>query len=219
MIGGVLLFDVDGVLLDSTAAYRHAWARWAADHDLPPIGHCAYGRRPIDIIRAAAPQLDPATELQKFRHILASVEHVAAMAGARELLLALPAGTWAVVSSGERQEIVGRMAKAGLPTSEVAVAGEDVTNGKPDPSGYRLAALRLGAPPARCVVIEDAPAGVTAAKTAGMRVVAVCTTHDETQLAAADRIYGTLAEAAPSLLADVADLRASGLNTRGQGRQ
>jgi len=91
--------------------------------------------------------------------------------GARELLASIPAGRWAVVTSGGRAIATARMASAGLAPAQVLVTGEDVDRGKPFPDPYLLAAERLGLPPERCAVFEDAPAGIAAARAAGVETI------------------------------------------------
>jgi sugar-phosphatase len=91
--------------------------------------------------------------------------------GARELLETLPLGTWAVVTSGGRAIATARMASAGLAPADVLVTGEDVERGKPFPDPYLLAAQRLQMWPRRCAVFEDAPAGIAAARAAGVETV------------------------------------------------
>ncbi len=201
----VIVFDVHGVLLDSIGRYRRAWLTWAAPHhiDEETIRSVAFGRRPVDTIGLVAPHLDADQEAGRFHRILCMTDDddEPAVTGAVELVNQLPPGQWAVVTSGERQHVLRHLARAGMPTPPAAVFGDDVTVGKPDPGCYLTAARHLGVNPARCVVVEDAPAGITAAKTAGMAVVAVCTTHDRQQLAAADATFATLADAAEHLLA------------------
>jgi sugar-phosphatase len=96
---------------------------------------------------------------------------VAAMPGAGQLLDFSPAGTWAVVTSGSRAIATARMASAGLADADVLVTGEDVEHGKPFPDPYLLAAQRLGVSPQRCAVFEDAPAGIAAARAAGVATI------------------------------------------------
>jgi sugar-phosphatase len=177
-----LLFDLDGVLADSTASVEAHWRRWAAGHGLDPdaILHVVHGRRAIDTIREVAPALDAEREL-------------AALPGAAELLPRLAAGSWAVVTSGMRAVALARLRASALPEPPLLVAAEDVGRGKPDPEGYLAAAARLGRSPAECVVFEDAPAGVAAARAAGMRCVALASTYPTADLAAADLVVPSLA--------------------------
>jgi sugar-phosphatase len=144
------------------------------------------GRRTADAIRVLAPGLDAAAEAAEVeRRQAADSDDVRALPGARELMEAVPAGRFAIVTSGPRALAVARLRAAGLEVPRVLVTAEQVAAGKPDPQGYLLAATELGVPPAHCLVLEDAPVGVAAGLAAGMTVVAVATTHAERELEAA----------------------------------
>lgn len=192
-----VLFDLDGVLVDSTACIERQWREWAAARGLDPAPFLRYchGRRAVETIRLAAPELDAEAEVARFAELAPGEDPVLpAFPGARELLAALPDGARAVVTSGTRKTARRRLAAAGLPVPAVLVAAEDVRHGKPDPECYLTAAGRLGVPPEECVVIEDAPPGIEAARAAGMRVVAVTTTHPAAELRGATVLVGSIAE-------------------------
>jgi sugar-phosphatase len=104
------------------------------------------------------------------------------VAGAERVLGALPPNSWAVATSGPRASAFARLRRAGLPLPGVLVAAEDVRRGKPDPEVYLGAAERLGVVPSRCLVIEDAPAGLEAARAAGMTTLGLTTTHAPAEL-------------------------------------
>jgi mannitol-1-/sugar-/sorbitol-6-phosphatase len=104
--------------------------------------------------------------------------------GAVRLLDTLPKRSWGVATSGVRRIATARLRRAGLPVPPVLVCAEDVTRGKPSPDTYLLAARELGVSPPDCLVVEDAPAGVQAARAAGMTVVGLTTTHRVDQLGA-----------------------------------
>lgn len=198
-----LLLDVDGVLIDSTAAYARVWSKWAhlrgLDADL--VVAATHGRRGIDTMREVAPHLDHDREQPIFRELLkAELPNIVAMPGAAELIAALPAGSWACVTSGGLRWVTARFADAGLPLPSVLVTADDVASGKPDPACYLLGAKRLGRAPADCLVVEDAAAGIAAGQGAGMRVVALATTHPRAEISAADYVFDSLAAAAPFLL-------------------
>lgn len=180
-----ILFDLDGVLVDSAAYVERQWRRWAAARglDAEPFLRVCHGRRALETIRIAAPQLDAEAEV---RALGPEDEHppVTALPGAERLLGSLPAGCWAVATSGRRPGALARLRRAGLPVPSVLVCAEDVAAGKPSPEAYLLAAERLGTPPSASLVIEDAPAGIEAARAAGMRVLALTTTHAADQLPA-----------------------------------
>ena len=171
-----LLFDNDGVLVDSLAAVESAWSRWAHAHDLAPEQALSvvHGRRAVDTVallvpedrRAAATALIDAFELQ-------DAEVVAAMAGVPALLAMLPPGTWAVVTSGTRALATARLRAAGIPVPDVLVAAEDVAVGKPDPAGYLAAARGLGLTVPEALVLEDSASGIAAGLAAGCRVLGV----------------------------------------------
>lgn len=201
--GRAVLLDVDGVLLDSMDAYQRAWAKWSLACGLDPdrVLELTPGRRPSDTIRAVAPDLDVSEEHRHLVRILASeVAQVRAMPGAHELLRALPPARWALVTSNTEAVVRRCFAHLGLTDPVLVVDAEAVTAGKPHPEGYLLAAMALGAQPRDCLVVEDAPAGVEAARAAGMFVYAVNSNGARTLLRAADRIYESLAEAAPAVL-------------------
>ncbi|MGW4806506.1 HAD-IA family hydrolase [Kitasatospora sp. NPDC004272] len=219
-----VLFDVDGVLLDSLPAYRRIWTAWAALRalDAEHVWRHTFGRRPEDTVREVAPALDPAAE----RRVLTGLMHregdaaFPAADGAAELLTALRPGGWALVTSGVRDPVRRRFALAGLPLPAVQVYGDDVREAKPHPEPYLLAARRLGVDPRRCLVVEDAPAGVAAGAAAGCTVIGLTLSHPPAALPGA-------ALCAPSLRAAGAELArllgpggASGpAGGRGSGRQ
>jgi len=175
-----LLFDLDGVLVDSQAVVERTWRRWAERHrfDADAILRAAHGRRTSDTLKDAAPHLAIDTEVAWLDATeLADVDGLRVVPGADRLLAALPPNRWAIVTSCGRALAQRRLTSVGLPVPEVLVVSEDVKQGKPAPDGYRLAATRLGYDPADCVVFEDAPAGVAAARAAGARVIGLMTTY------------------------------------------
>ncbi|WP_207478680.1 HAD family hydrolase [Arenibaculum pallidiluteum] len=188
-----VLFDMDGTLVDSTAAVERTWRGWAARHGLDPdaILQVAHGRRTIETVRMFAPpgldldreclELDAATS--------GDTDGVVPIKGAPELLAALPAGRWAIVTSAGRAMAETRLRSVGLAVPEVLVAAEDVSSGKPDPEGYRQAARRLGFDPRDAVVFEDAPAGLEAGHAAGARVIALATTLRPAELDGQDWLH------------------------------
>ena len=139
------------------------------------------GRRAIDSVREFIPHA-PETEIvaaaaAQEQTALSDHDGVVALPGADALLSALGDAGWAVVTSSPRDLATIRLKIAGLPHPPVLIAAEDVRAGKPDPEPYLTAAARLGVEPRVCVVFEDAPAGIAAARSAGMRVVALTTSH------------------------------------------
>ncbi len=171
-----VLFDMDGTLVESAAAMDRHTRMWAERHSLDPeaVIRASHGRRDIDVIRELAPYADPHAELAWFDHLSCTdADGVHAAPGAPGLLGTLPPRRWGVVTSATRSVARSRMAAAGLPLPDVLVCAEDVADGKPSPEGYLAAAGRVGAPPSRCLVIEDAEAGLRAARAAGMPALAV----------------------------------------------
>jgi sugar-phosphatase len=194
-----ILFDLDGVLMDSRTAVERAWERWAAGHGIDSLSVLAeaHGRRTIDTIRAVAPSLDVEAEARLLEEA-ESVDFagVTTLPGAAELLEALPSGSWTVVTSGTRALATGRLAHGGLPIPDRLITADDVARGKPEPEPYLAGAAALSADPGQCLVVEDAPAGIQAGKAAGMTVLAVATTFEAGALAAADYVAESLADVA-----------------------
>ena len=184
-----VIFDIDGVLVDSTAVVEGTWRRWAAAHglDFERVMQVAHGRPARDTVRLAAPHLDFETEAARLAAEEAhETDGLVRIEGAVQLVSSLPKGRWAVVTSGTQEIAVTRLAFAGVTIPAILITADDVERGKPDPQAYVLAAERLGVSPERCVVIEDAPAGIQGARAAGMDVIAVATTHRRGALQDAD---------------------------------
>jgi len=180
-----VLSDLDGVLVDSSAAIESTWRGFAERHGLDPehVLACGHGRRAIDLIRLTTPHLDAEAEVARIeREEIERTIDLQALPGACELVESVPARRFAVVTSASRALAVARLSAAGIPVPEVLVTAEQVEEGKPDPAGYLRAAALLGVDPAHCFVLEDAPVGVEAGLAAGMTVVAVLTTTDEGSL-------------------------------------
>ncbi len=176
-----VLFDMDGTMLNSIAVAERIWGQWAAAHGLDAERFVAtiHGRRGIETIAALAlPGVDPAAEADKITAAeLIDVDGIVAIEGMLALLQALPAERWAVVTSAPLALARLRLAAARLPEPAVLVTAEDVTRGKPHPDCYVLAAKRLAADPARCLVIEDAAAGIEAGEAAGATLLVITATH------------------------------------------
>jgi mannitol-1-/sugar-/sorbitol-6-phosphatase len=190
-----VLFDLDGVLVDSTASIERTWRIWAGRHglDAARIVEFAHGRRSEETLRAFVPHLDADAEARKLERIeLEAAANVLKVEGASDLLAAIPAESWAVVTSGTRAIATARMSHTDLPVPRVVVSADDVENGKPDPECYLKAAELLGVSPESCLVVEDAPPGIRAARSAGMAVVAVATTHPASELSEADAVTQAL---------------------------
>ncbi|MEU7613454.1 HAD-IA family hydrolase [Micromonospora sp. NPDC049204] len=200
--GAAVLFDVDGVLVDSYATYRRIWDRWALHHSLDPetVWTHTHGRRPIDTIAVVAPHLDTEAEYQVVRDFMADEgDAFPVYPDAPSVLTAIRDRRWGVVTSGRAPTVRQRLRAGGLPDPPVLVDSTQVALGKPDPEGYLRAADLLRTPPERCLVIEDAPAGIEAARAARMTVIALTTTHSAAQLTGAHHITKTLGDAMPRI--------------------
>jgi len=177
------------VLVDSRAVVEDIWRRWATErgYDPAPYLRVAHGRR----IRETLASVDPTLDLDHEVRLLDAAEAadrtpLTPIAGARELVGSLAPDRWAIVTSGGYGLASRRLDRAGIRQPAVFITAEDVQRGKPDPQGYLLGAERLGRDPATCIVFEDAPPGVAAARAAGARVVALATTHPAEALRDAD---------------------------------
>ena len=177
------LFDMDGTILTSIAAAERVWARWAVRHgvDVETFLPTIHGARAIDTInRLALPGVDAEAEAAWItRAEIEDVDGVEEVAGAAGFLQSLPAHQWAIVTSAPRALALRRMAAAGIPEPDVMVTAEDVSAGKPDPAGYRLAAQRLGVEIRDCLVFEDATVGILAAEAAGADLLIVTAAHEQ----------------------------------------
>lgn len=190
-----LLFDLDGVLVDSTACIERTWRSWSASHrlDAEMVVRAAHGRRAEETVRRMAPHLDAAREVAALVALESTRSTgVLEFAGARNLLASLPVRSWAIVTSGVRVVAAHRLRLVGLPIPRIMVCADEVARGKPEPDGYLAAASQLGVAPGDCVVVEDAPAGIAAAVAARMRVIAIETTHDPSELRGANAFAGTV---------------------------
>ncbi len=196
-----VLFDLDGVLLDSNTIYERHWQRWASAHDvsIQAILAVHHGIPAAETIRRVAPHLDAEAEARHYNATVAeqsSAENIRPYDGVSEMLRLLPDGRWAIVTSAARHFALALMTRLGLPIPKVFVSSDDVERGKPAPDPYLTAAAWLGFSPARCVVIEDAPAGVEAGQAAGARVIALLTTNSRQALGRADVVIERFADLA-----------------------
>jgi sugar-phosphatase len=180
-----LLVDMDGTLLDSTASVLRCWAVVAAEFAIPADRFAAvprHGRPAVEILHDL---VDPAVVPRAARRLdeleFADTGGTVALPGAAALLAAAPRGTLAVVTSAGRELAAARLAAAGL-TAPFLITIDDVTQGKPDPEPFLAGAELLGVKAARCLVLEDAPAGLAAARAAGAASIAVTSTHRPDEL-------------------------------------
>jgi mannitol-1-/sugar-/sorbitol-6-phosphatase len=189
-----VLFDLDGVLVDSTRSVERQWRIWSREQGLDEekavaVGH---GVRAIDVIRKVAPHLDAEKELRKLESREAADNGVAVMPGAVDLVRSIPYDRWCVVTSGTRHLAVARLRLAGIPAPNIMITADDVERGKPHPEPYLKGAELLGVNPAECLVIEDAPAGIQSAHAAGMKAIALTSTYPASALNEADAVVERL---------------------------
>lgn len=182
------LFDMDGTILSSLAAAERCWTAWAQRHgvDIQTFLPTMHGMRALDTIkRLQLPHIDPQVEADALTLAeIADVADIEAIAGAKAFLASLLPQSWAVVTSAPRLLALRRMEAAGLPVPPLLISAEDVLNGKPAPDGFLLAAKRLGVAIERCLVFEDAPAGIQAAEAAGANVLVVTAMHSQPLISA-----------------------------------
>jgi len=177
-----LLFDLDGVLVDSTPAVARVWTIWARKHGFDPeeTVRQAHGRPSLATIRELLPYADHAAENALVERMeIEDVSDVTPLRGTLELLASLPTNRWTVVTSCTRALALVRLRVAGLPVPDKMVTSTDIVNGKPHPEPYLKGAGLLGLAPRDCVVFEDAPAGIRSGKAADSRVVAFQTTESD----------------------------------------
>ena len=198
-----LLFDLDGVLIDSTPAVARVWTRWAVEHGFDPetVVHKAHGRPSRITIRELLPNSDIDREDREVeRWEMEDLDGVVLLPGAGQLLNSLPPERWTIATSCTRALAEVRLRAAGLPIPKTMITASDVKIGKPDPEPYLKAAAKLGFAASDCVVVEDAASGVRAGKAAGARVIAFLTTMIRRDLedAGADWIVQNCADVAAS---------------------
>ncbi len=190
-----ILFDLDGVLVDSTGSVERQWRAWARERgiDEEKVVAIAHGVRAIEVVRTIAPHLDAELEVRQLESREANDrDGVVVMPGAIELVSAIPADKWGVVTSGTPHLARARLQLAGIPLPKVMVTADDVANGKPHPEPYLKGAKLLGVNPADCLVIEDAPAGIVSGHAGGMKVIGLASTYAPSALGAADAVIGRL---------------------------
>jgi|TARA_R110002072_G_scaffold136308_3_gene278717 sugar-phosphatase len=197
MLFDAVIFDLDGVLVDSSAVITRSWQAWAAknaiDEDL--LFQFVHGRRAAATIELAAPHLDAQAEARKLVIIESNdTEGLAVYPGVLDLLARIPRDRWSIYTSGTDSIATTRLKFAGIAAPAVFLTADRVANGKPAPDGYLMAAEQMGFAPENCLVIEDSPAGIRAAKAGGLSALAVGTTHDRAALAEADFWVPALAD-------------------------
>ncbi len=177
-----VLFDLDGVLVDSTPAVARVWSIWASEHGFDPVETVrqAHGRPSLATIKELLPNADHVKENARVERMeIEDVEGVVPLPGAKELLAALPADRWTIVTSCTRPLALVRLRVAGLPVPDKLITATDIVKGKPHPEPYLKGAALLGVAAEECVVFEDAPAGIRAGKASNARVIALQTTEGD----------------------------------------
>jgi mannitol-1-/sugar-/sorbitol-6-phosphatase len=193
-----ILFDMDGTLVDSDAAVERAWTTWAREYGVEVDPTTLHGRPADATVRSLLPDLDDAAVEAAAAHQLDlqydDLADLVPTPGALDLLagLTLP---WAIVTSADVRLARARLGAAGI-TAPVLVTVEDISHGKPDPEGYLLAARLLGVQPERCLVVEDADAGVAAGRAAGAMVAALKGVEGDVRIADLAELDGLISEAA-----------------------
>jgi mannitol-1-/sugar-/sorbitol-6-phosphatase len=204
-----LLFDLDGVLIDSTPAVARVWTRWAGEHGFDPANTVAraHGRPSLTTIRELLPNADHEAENRIVeRWEIEDLDGVVPLPGVLDLLASVPPARWTIVTSCTRALAEVRIRHAGLPVPKKIITSTDITHGKPDPEPYLKAASLLGFSAADCVVFEDAPAGIRSGKAAGAKVIAFLTTAEEPLLRLAGANY---------VVNNCADVRANSITAEG----
>ena len=193
------LFDLDGVLINSTPAVARVWGRWAVERGFNPeeVVARAHGRPSLTTVREYLPNADHEAENREVeRREIEDLEGVIPLPGALDLLASLPPDRWTIVTSCTRPLAEVRIKAAGLPLPKKMITSNDIQHGKPNPEPFLKGAAVLGFPASECVVFEDVPAGIRAGKSAGARVIAFTSTVESASLkdAGADWILRNCAD-------------------------
>ncbi len=190
-----ILFDMDGILVSSMGSVERSWTKWAELRGVNPELTCktAHGRRAIETIAIMRPDLDAEQELKAIEDIeIEDNEGLNVLPGVLEMLSALPAERWTVVTSATERLARARMEVGGVPAPGKLVTADFVTRGKPHPEPFLTGAALLGFAPQECVVFEDSASGATAGRAAGCTVVATTFSHPVDELDAAHYLVDDL---------------------------
>ena len=183
-----ILFDMDGILISSLGSVERSWTKWALMRDIDPGLACriAHGRRAIETAAMLRPDLDSDRELRLIEEIeIADGEGLSVLPGVLDLLAALPAHRWTVVTSATYRLARERLALAGIPVPDQFISADSVTQGKPHPAPFLAGSALLNVDPKDSVVFEDSPSGAIAGRAAGSTVVATTFSHSSRELGAA----------------------------------
>jgi len=186
-----ILFDMDGTIVDSSIPVHKAWKAWAdsVDLDFDSVLAVMHGRRAIETMQMLKPELPQPQSAERFLAVEAlDFEGIVEIPGAGAFIASLPVGRWGVVTSATQSMARDRIRAAGLPIPDVLVSADMVAHGKPHPECFLRAAQLLGVAPGACLAFEDAPAGIEAAKAAGMAVIGVETHYPGAELGTQEAI-------------------------------
>ncbi|TFD70582.1 HAD-IA family hydrolase [Cryobacterium sp. Hb1] len=179
-----VLFDMDGTLIDSTPAVDRSWAVWGREWGVAK-DETAHGRPARDIIAELVPAARVDEAIDRILALeIADTQDITVLPGAAALLDSLPESRRAIVTSCARPLAVARLAASALVAPSVIVTIDDTPRGKPFPEPFLEGAARLGVDPRRCLVIEDAPAGLQAGRAAGCTTIGVAGTYPAAELEA-----------------------------------
>jgi sugar-phosphatase len=190
-----VIFDLDGTLIDSTPAVLRSWATWMREHGLRPEEHAGHHGMPsASVVRALLPADRQDAAIARINELeIADVSDIGVLPGAVEALEALRDAKNAIATSCDQRLAKARIAAARLAPPSVLVTADDVAHGKPAPDPFLVAARGLQVDPANCLVVEDSPMGLQAARAAGCATLAVITTTPAEELKA-DTVVNTLAD-------------------------
>ena len=192
-----ILFDLDGTLIESTFYIEKLWQNWGVRHGITPqrMSDVMHGRRAVEIVGIVAPHLSIQDEVYALEtNEISGMEGMRSYPGAKELLNSLPRRQWAIVTSGSTRVASARLNYANLPTPDVFITADQVSAGKPAPDAFLLAARQLNVKPSDCIVFEDTPAGIQAAKAGGMKAIGIASTHPKEALKLSDVVVQQLAD-------------------------
>lgn len=200
-----VLFDMDGILISSLGSVERSWRAWAVSRgiDIAQAIHTAHGRRAIETVQLLRPDLDSEAELKFIEDLeVADNDGLAVLPGVLNLLAALPAQRWTVVTSATERLARVRLAAGGVPVPEKIITADHVTSGKPHPEPYLAGARLLGIDPKDCVVFEDSGSGTKSGRAAGCTVIGTTFSHPIEELGAAhylvEDLTGISVHASPS---------------------
>jgi mannitol-1-/sugar-/sorbitol-6-phosphatase len=179
---------MDGILMSSLGSVERSWTTWAVSRGIDPVMtvHIAHGCRAIETIRKLRPDLNDEAELKYIEDLeVADEEGLAVLPGVLDLLAALPAKRWTVVTSATERLARIRMAAGSITVPEHIITADRVDNGKPHPEPYLRGAEVLGLPATDCVVFEDSGSGTKAGRAAGCTVIGTTFSHPIAELTAA----------------------------------